>query len=178
MNFFKRRKSNKETASCVNSETRKSAEDSDLRDVFNEKDYHLLPDYQLTLQWEPIVQTISGIISHNKLPLVVKSDQTTPLVEGWGGIDTAQPMLLYTRRSGRMVSASTILNFSHDSRPSSDLKERSESRKVTDVGDHLLIPENYKGEICHYAFVLVGMRYLLWKWLFQFFSLIAVVNIG
>lgn len=86
-------------------------------------------------EWKEQAEYLGPILRHSSLPLVVKCDRRgLPSMEHIN-FDLSQALLLHTRRTVRKVVASSVLHVQHGG--VAQLKE---------VGDHLLIPEDYKGQ--------------------------------
>ncbi|KAK7100611.1 uncharacterized protein [Littorina saxatilis] len=86
------------------------------------------------LEWEDTPRCLGPILRHNSLPLVVMCDKRgLPSMESVN-FDFSQPLLLHTRRTVRKVVASSILHVKNEGVP-----------RLEEVGDRLLVPEDYKG---------------------------------
>ncbi|XP_076441200.1 uncharacterized protein LOC143280443 [Babylonia areolata] len=86
------------------------------------------------LEWGPHAKCLGSILKANALPFVVTCDKSCLPPMDNVNFDFAQPLLLHTRRTVRKVVASNVLHVQLES-----------GSKIKDVGDRLLIPEDYKG---------------------------------
>ena len=88
------------------------------------------------IEWEEEAQYLGPTLRYNSLPLVVTCDRRgLPSMEHVN-FDFSQPLLLHTLRTVRKVVASNVMHVTPPGGAPTRLRE---------VGDHLLIPEDYRG---------------------------------